>query len=77
MSKVLKCSLNKQKNPLKLMEMPENGPLHSYGDPVSKSINPCTVKQVQSLKENAKWVSDVFMIPIKLMFYHALSVFIS
>ena len=59
MSKILSSLSNTRKNPLTLMESPENGRVHCYGSPVLKSSNPCTVKQVKTLKENIKWVSTV------------------
>ena len=49
-------SCNHKKNPLTLMEVPENGLIYEYGVPISKSLKPATVKQVQCLKENSKWV---------------------
>lgn len=50
-------SKNLKKSPLTLMEAPENGLVHAYGMPLLKSTKPSCVKQVQSLKENAKWVN--------------------
>ncbi|CAK8676927.1 uncharacterized protein LOC143447284 [Clavelina lepadiformis] len=50
-----------QKNPLVLMDSKVNGPVHAYGSPVLKSMNPCTAKTNPHFKANVKWVSPQFI----------------